>query len=100
MAAAVASWTGADLILSIHAQPGARKTEVAGLHGAALKVRLQARAVEGAANAALLAFLADAFGVAKRQVELISGETSREKRARIVSPDRERAATVMRAWGL
>ena len=94
------SWKGADLLLSIHAQPGARRTEAAGLHGGALKIRLAARAVEGAANAALLEFLAEAFAVPKRRVELISGEASREKVARVAAPDRPRAEEVLRAWGV
>src|SRR5438128_11054577 len=97
---ATASWAAADLILWIQAQPGARHTVVAGLHGGALKVRVRARAIQGAANAALLEYLADVFGVPKRNVELLSGETSREKRVRIASPDRERAERVLRAWGV
>jgi uncharacterized protein (TIGR00251 family) len=93
-------WTGSDLIICIHAQPGARRTEVSGLHGASIKIRIQARPVEGAANAALLEFLADAFRVAKRQVALVSGDSSREKRVRIVGPDRGHADGVLRAWGI
>lgn len=87
-------------MLAVHVQAGARRTEIAGLHGGALKVRLQARPVEGAANAALLAFLADAFGVAKRQLAIVSGETSREKRIRIEAPERAHADGVLRAWGV
>ena len=41
-----ARWEGTDLVLSLRVQPGARKTEPAGLHGGALKLRLQARPVE------------------------------------------------------
>jgi uncharacterized protein (TIGR00251 family) len=96
---ATASWAGADLVLSIHAQPGAGKSEVSGLHGGALKIRLQARAVEGAANAALIEFLADAFSVPKRSVTLLSGETSREKRVRIAAPERAHAERVLSGWG-
>jgi len=95
-----AAWSGADLLISVHAQPGARRTEVSGLHGGALKVRVQARPVEGAANAALLAFFAEAFGVPRRQVELVSGDTSREKRVRIATPERSRADRVLGSWGL
>ena len=97
---AAATWAGSDLILSIHAQPGARSTEPAGVHGGTVKIRIRARAIEGAANAALLEFLADAFGVPKRSVALISGDRSREKRARIASPDRTRAEEILRAWGV
>ncbi len=74
-------------VLALHIQPGARKTEVAGLHGEALKIRLAAPPVDGKANAALLAFLAGACGVPKSAVSLISGETSRSKRVRIVGAD-------------
>ncbi len=78
------SWhrLAADGTLSIlvHAQPGARRTEVAGLHGAALKIRVAAPALEDRANEALAAFLAERLGVARRQVRLASGAKSREKR--------------------
>jgi uncharacterized protein (TIGR00251 family) len=70
----------------VHAQPGARRSEVAGVHGDALKVRLAAPAVEGKANDALLRFLADAFGVPLRQVALLRGETARRKLVRIDDP--------------
>jgi uncharacterized protein (TIGR00251 family) len=65
--------------LTIHAQPGASRGEVAGEHGDALKVRIAARAVEGAANAALTDFLADRLGVARREVRLLRGDKSRRK---------------------
>jgi uncharacterized protein (TIGR00251 family) len=51
---------GDALVLALHVQPGARRTEVAGIHGDALKLRLAAPAMEGKANGALRAFLADA----------------------------------------
>ena len=79
---------GADgsVTLTIHAQPGARKTEVAGIHGDCLKIRLAAPAVEGKANAELRRFLADAFGVPLKNVALVRGETGRRKTLRIASP--------------
>jgi uncharacterized protein (TIGR00251 family) len=73
-----------SLTVCVHAQPGARRSEVSGLHGDALKVRVAARAVDGRANAALVALLAAAFDVPARNVSLLSGEKSREKRVRIV----------------
>lgn len=76
------------IILTVHAQPGAKRTEAAGLHGDALKIRLAAPPVDGQANEALIAFLAEAFGVPKRQVELISGHASRGKRVRVIGPQR------------
>ena len=65
--------------LTLHIQPGAKKTEVAGEHGDALKIRLAAPPVDGKANAALIAFVADRLGVAKSAVSLKSGQTSRRK---------------------
>jgi len=74
------------LVLTLHVQPGAKRTEVAGAHGAALKIRLAAPPVEGKANAALLRFLAEAFGVPARAVVLVRGGTSRHKVVRIEGP--------------
>lgn len=65
--------------LTLHVQPGAKRTEVIGLHGEALKVKLAAPPVEGKANEALLRFLADFFAVPLRQVELKQGGQSRHK---------------------
>ena len=69
-------------------QPGASRTEVAGLHGDCLKIRLAARAVDGEANACLIEFLAGALGVARRAVSIDSGATSRRKRVAVQSPAR------------
>ena len=69
--------------LTLHVQPGAKKTEVAGEHGDCLKIRLAAPPVDGKANAALLAWLAQRFNVAKRDVQLLSGDKSRHKVVRI-----------------
>lgn len=74
---------GADVILTVHVQPGAKKTGVAGQHGEALKIRLAAPPVDGKANDCLLAFLADRLGVAKSRLTLIAGTTSRAKRVGI-----------------
>lgn len=71
--------------LSIHAQPGARRTEVAGLHGDALKIRIAAPALEDRANDALIEFIAGKLGIAKREVILVSGVKSRAKRLEIQS---------------
>jgi uncharacterized protein (TIGR00251 family) len=79
---------GGALLLVVHVQPGAKRTEVAGLHDGALKLRLAAPPVDGKANAALRAFLADAFGVPLRSVSLVRGETSRDKLLRIAAPVR------------
>jgi uncharacterized protein (TIGR00251 family) len=69
-------------------QPGAKRTEAAGLHGGRLKIRLAARAVEGAANEALVEFLAEAMGTARRDVRIVAGETSRQKRVSVAGATR------------
>ena len=76
-----------SVILTLHIQPGAKKTEITGLHGEALKIRLAAPPVDGKANAALIAFLAKACGVSKSAVELVSGDTCRAKRVRVSGAD-------------
>ncbi len=64
----------------VHAQPGARKAMVRGMHGDAIKVAIREAAQDGRANAAILRLFADALGVAKSDVCLASGQTSRRKR--------------------
>jgi len=76
--------SGNTLTLTLHIQPGAKKTEVAGEHGDALKIRLAAPPVDGKANAALLEFIAEKLGVAKSAVTLKSGQTSRRKVVEVV----------------
>jgi uncharacterized protein (TIGR00251 family) len=68
------------LILELYVQPGASRTGFDGKHGERLKLKLQARAVDGAANEALIEFLARHYGVAKRSVRIASGLKSRLKR--------------------
>jgi uncharacterized protein (TIGR00251 family) len=74
---------GERVILELHVQPGARRTEVAGLHGERLKIRLAARAVDGAANEALVEFLAERLATRKSEVRIESGLTSRQKRVSV-----------------
>ncbi len=80
---------GDSVILTLHIQPGAKKTEVVGLHGEALKIRLAAPPVDGKANAALLAFLATKLSRRGTALSLLSGDTSRAKRVRIDGIDAE-----------
>jgi uncharacterized protein (TIGR00251 family) len=69
--------------LAVRAQPGAKKTAIVGVRGdgltAQLKIAVQAPPIEGRANSALVAFLAETFNVAKNKVEIVSGELSRSK---------------------
>jgi uncharacterized protein len=69
--------------VAVHVQPRASRSEIVGLHGAALKVRLQAPPVEGAANDALVALLAERLGVPRRAVRVVAGATSRSKTVEI-----------------
>jgi uncharacterized protein (TIGR00251 family) len=80
------SWYRAEpgrLVLELHVQPGAARTDVAGLHGDRLKIRLAARAVGGQANACLVVFLADRLGAARRDVEIVAGAAARRKRVTV-----------------
>jgi len=76
------------LVLTLHVQPGARATAVAGVHGDALRVRVAAAPIEGRANQALQRYLADAFGVPLRQVLIAQGASGRHKVVRISMPSR------------
>lgn len=67
------------LALTLHVQPGARKTGFAGLHGDALKIRLAAPPVDGKANKALVSFVADALKLPVAAIILKSGHSSRRK---------------------
>jgi uncharacterized protein len=69
--------------ITVHVQPRASKTEIVGVHGTALKVRLHSPPVDGAANDELVAFLAKSLGVAKRAVRVIAGQASRGKTVEI-----------------
>lgn len=71
------------MILELHVQPGAARSEFAGMHGERIKVRLAARAIDGKANEALVEFLAAHYGVAKRNVRIVAGLKSRRKRVLI-----------------
>ena len=70
-------------VLRVHVQPRASKSEVVGWRGEALAVRLTAPPVEGAANRACRDFLAETLGVRRADIELISGDKSREKAFRL-----------------
>jgi uncharacterized protein (TIGR00251 family) len=73
------------VILELHVQPGASRTEFAGTHGDRMKVRLAARAVDGKANEALIEFLAAHYNVPRRNVTITSGLKSRRKRVQILT---------------
>lgn len=60
-------------------QPRASRTELAGLHGSEIRIRLAAPPVDGAANEALIRFVAERLGVARARVAITAGETARSK---------------------
>ena len=75
--------SAAGVTLAVRAQPGAKKTAITGVYGegptAQLKIAVHAPPLEGRANLALIAFLAELFSVQKNAIELVSGELSRSK---------------------
>ncbi|MDD3276666.1 MAG: DUF167 domain-containing protein [Kiritimatiellales bacterium] len=71
--------TAKGVILPVRAVPRAAKNEIQGVHGDALKIRLQAPPVEGKANAALIRFLSDVLDISRAQLSIASGETGRNK---------------------
>lgn len=80
------------LTLDLHIQPGASRTEIAGRHGDRLKLRVSAPPVDGAANRAVVEFVAARLNVARKDVSVVRGITSRAKTvavadARALSPD-------------
>ena len=70
---------GEVITLTLHVQPGAKRSEIVGLHGEALKIKLAAPPIEGRANEALLKFISDVFSVPLRNTELMQGGQSRHK---------------------
>lgn len=70
-------------VLNVHVQPKAFRTECVGLYGQALKIRVAAPPVDGAANEALIRFVADTLAVPASAVHIESGRSGRHKRIRI-----------------
>jgi uncharacterized protein (TIGR00251 family) len=94
--------TAAGVTLAVRAQPGAKKTALTGVYGegaaAQLKVAVHAPPLEGRANQALIAFLAETFAVSKNAVEVISGELSRSKVILLRGVTLAEASAVLVAW--
>jgi uncharacterized protein (TIGR00251 family) len=66
-------------LLNLYIQPGASKSELAGVHGERLKVKIKAPPRDGEANEALIEFLSQLLGISKSRVHFVRGETSRQK---------------------
>lgn len=87
--------TGPDgVVLDLSVVPGAKRTEAVGLHDGALRLRLAAPPVEGKANDALLAWLAQELGLPRRSVQLLRGASSRRKQVLLAGADEAR----VEAW--
>jgi uncharacterized protein (TIGR00251 family) len=78
---------GAEWLLELHVQPGAKVTGAVGEHGGRLKLKIAAPPVDNKANAHLLAWLAARLGVPKSAVRLVRGETSRQKTVAVRGAD-------------
>ena len=84
-------WRDGTLVLRIRIQPRASRDQIAGIQDQRLKIRISAPPADGAANRHLIAFLAQEFRVPKTAVEMLSGETGREKRLAVHDPRRRPA---------
>ena len=80
---------GNGTIISLHLQPGAKRSAVCGMYGEALKVAIKAPPVDGKANAALREFMAERLDLPLSRISLISGLTGRDKRLSISDADPE-----------
>lgn len=87
--------SGDGVLIDVRVIPRAGKSGVAGTRNDALLVRLNAPPVDGAANAELIELLADAFGVSRRSVTLVSGSQSRSKRVRVAGVTAEAASHIL-----
>lgn len=79
--------SGADWLLDLHVQPGAKTTCAVGEHDGRLKLKIAAPPVDNKANAHLLAWLAERLGVPKSGVRLVRGEASRQKTVAVSGVD-------------
>ena len=86
---------GSSVCLSVHVQPKASRTRIAGLHGDAVKLCITSPPVDGKANAAVIAFFAKLFKIPKAAVTLASGEASRDKRLVLAGISAAQAETVL-----
>ena len=77
------SETAGDLIFAVRVVPRASKSAIIGEHDGALKIKLNAPPVDGAANAELIKILAKTFSVPKNAVEIVGGQTSKSKKVKI-----------------
>ena len=86
---------GDATIIALHLQPGAKRAQICGMYGDAVKVAIQAPPVDGKANAALREFIAAQLKLPTAAVTLISGATGRDKRLRIAGVTPEQALSAL-----
>lgn len=89
--------TDGGVLVDVHVQPGARRAAITGTHGGALKVRVGAPPVAGAANRAVEEALAAALGVARKNVEVVGGASSRQKKVKVSGIDEATARRIIDA---
>lgn len=73
------------VVLTLHIQPGARRTAVVGIYGDRLKIAVAVPPTDGRANAALISFLAERMRIPRSRFTLVSGASAREKRIAIAT---------------
>lgn len=71
--------TGTGLMVPLHVQPRARRTQIAGIHNGALKVKISAPPVDDAANRAIVDYFSKTLGLPKSHVQIVAGQKSRDK---------------------
>ena len=81
--------------VSVRVHPGAKKNAVTGLHGGAVKIALSAPPVDGKANEALIAFVAERLGLPRARVALVSGATNRSKTLRVTGKSAAEVRTAL-----
>ncbi len=75
--------TGNDIVIKVKIVPGSSKNKIVGVHNDAIKITITAPPIEGKANKKCIAYLAKYFDVAKSKIEIISGQTSKNKLIKI-----------------
>jgi uncharacterized protein (TIGR00251 family) len=84
------------MVLALHVQPGARRTQIVGQHGERLKIALQAPPVDGRANEALVKYLAQRLGLKRGELRIVAGMSSRDKSVAIDATEGLQAQIVAR----
>ena len=79
-------WQDKDLFLKLHVQPRAKENKIIGIHDDTLKLKIKSPPVDNKANKEIVSFLANEFSLSKSNVELVSGQLSRDKKFLIKKP--------------